>query len=111
VDEVSVWYCCLNTRELTVLRRMAEALALVLWAGVPTEVWDGIWLSVLAPVPAYKEAFLSIYCLEIVTIGTEEEAAVVVRPTEGNVTLWASWGVFILTPGAACLDGCGLSTV
>lgn len=108
---IAYWYCCINPRERSVLHSTAEALLLTLWVGVPIDTWDAFWLLQADTNDEVKAAFRSIYRLEIVTIGGEETEAVVVRPTDGYLPDWVSWSAFILTPAAACLDGCQQSRV
>jgi len=105
------WYCCLNPRERSVLHSMAVALPLTLFLGVPVEEWDLFWLATFDDHEAYRAAFLSIYMLEIVTIGVDDEEVSVVRPRDGGLPFWVGASLFILTPSAACLTGCGQSRV
>jgi len=35
----------------------------------------------------------------------------VVRPASGYLGFWVSWSLYVVTPSAACLDGCGQSTI
>lgn len=105
------WYCCLNVRERTVIRQTCEGLVLTLFVGVPLVVWEAFWLVLADSGEACREAFLSIYGLEIATIEGEEGAVVVVRPVDGSLPDWVAYSIFMLSPNAACLAGCGQSRV
>lgn len=100
------WFCCLNPSERSVIRSLGAAFPLTLFQGVPVEVWDSAWLAAGNDSQARRDAFLSVYRLEIVTIPpTEEEPAVtLVRPS--YLPLWVDISLWLLEPAAACLGGC-----
>jgi hypothetical protein len=103
------FYCCLNPAERSVIRSTVLGLILTLGVGVPLDVWNAFWLGTGHEAAAYREAFLSIYLLQIVTIEGGESPFDAVRPTDSGIDLWASLAVTVLLPGGACLDGCGQS--
>lgn len=109
--DIAFWYCCLNPREQGVLRGSIIGLTDTLWVGLPVEIWDAFWLPYGGVNASVKEAFLSIYRLEIVTITVEEIDISVVRPRDGYLPAWISWSLFLLTPEAACIGGCRQSRV
>lgn len=84
---------------------------LTLFVGMPRELWDILWLVYPDSGEAVREAFLVIYQLEIATIVVDEVEVEVVRPVDGGLSLWVSWSLFVVTPAAACLAGCGQSRV
>jgi len=94
-----------------VLRSMALALPETLFLGVPVELWLGMWTATGDAAAAYRSAFLSIYGLEIVTIGESPDEYEAVAPCDGYLAYWVSWSLFVVTSGAACLTGCQQSTV
>lgn len=106
MEGIGWWFCCLNPREREVLRATIEGLALTLYVGIPLSLWDGFWLIYLYHGAAMRAAFLDIYRLEIVEIelGEPPVPVQVVRPL--NESEYVDWLVFILTPDAACVDGC-----
>lgn len=107
---ITWFFCCLHPRERGVLRSTAEALVLTLFLGVPEDLWRAFWLVYEDNGEEVIQAFLRIYGLEIVTIGEPEEPVSVVRPASGFLATWVEYSLFILTPGAACSDGCGQSS-
>lgn len=79
---------------------------LTLYLGVPLAVWDALWLATTHNTAEYKSVFRTLYHLEIGTMvvdGSDVDAVVVV---DGFTAWWLSISVFLLTPSAACLDGC-----
>jgi len=104
------WWCCLHPRERGVLRSTLEALLLTLWVGVPVDLWEAFWVVYEDNASNVREAFLSIYGLEIVTITVDEEELSVVRPAAGWLGYYVLWSTFILTPAAACIAGCEQSS-
>jgi hypothetical protein len=109
--DIGYWFCCLNPREREVLRLTAEGLVLTLFVGVPVAVWDLFWITYAGNGAAVREAFLSIYKLEIVTIVVEEVPVDVVVPVGGYLADWVSWSLYVATPAAVCGDGCQQSRV
>lgn len=109
--DIGFWYCCLNDREQGVLRGTIMALAETLYVGVPKPIWDAFWLPYLGTGQAVRDAFLSIYRLKIVTIEVGEPPVPLDVVRSDDVPLYVSWGLFLLTPEAACLGGCQQSTV
>lgn len=109
--DIGFWYCCLNPREQGVLRGTIIGLADTLYVGFPSPIWDAFWFPYTGVNDAVKSAFLSIYKLEIVTITLEDVEVSVIRPRGGDNAAWISWTIFLLTPAAACLDGCQQSRV
>lgn len=101
------WYCCLDTPEKTVLRQTAEGLALTLYLGVPLAVWNAFWTVTTHNTAAYREVFRSLYHLEIGTMEVDDLSVEAVVVVEGFEAWWISVTVFLLTPGGACLEGCG----
>jgi len=108
--DIGFWYCCLNLREQAVLRATIIGLADTLYVGIPKPLWDAFWFPFVFVETAYQPAFLSIYKLEIVTIVVDLEEIAVVRPIAGHLPDYISWSLFLITPAAACLDGCGQSS-
>lgn len=105
------FYCCLNGRERTIIRQTCEGLVLTLFLGVPLAVWQAFWLVTPDHGQAVQEAFLRIYGLETATVEGDDGEMEVVRPADGFLALWVSWSLFVVTPSAACLEGCGQSRV
>lgn len=104
--DIGWWFCCIHSRERGVLRSTIEGIAVTLNVGIPVEVWDAFWFPYADNGAAVREAFLSIYSLEIVTIVVDPELPPidVVRARDG--LLYASWALYLLTPAAACLTDC-----
>lgn len=111
INQIDWWFCCLNPRERVVLRDTCEGLALTLFTGVPLTVWEAFWVTSPNNAEAIREAFLHIYRLEIATIVVDDVETTVVRPVSGASALWTSWVLFMVTPSAACTDGCQQSRV
>lgn len=109
--DIGFWYCCLNNREQGVLRGTIIGLADTLFLGLPVVLWNAFWLPYGGVNDEVKQAFLSIYKLEIVTITVEGDELSVVRPIGDSAVTWLSWALFLLTPAAACVGGCSQSTV
>jgi len=109
--DIPFWWCCLNPREREVLRATIEALALTFWVGIPVEIWDGFWLIHSSNGQAVRDAFLSIYKLEIVTIVVDPELPPVDVVRARFALDYGSWLLFLAEPEAACLAGCEQSTV
>lgn len=109
--DIDFWWCCLNPRERVVLRSTIDGIALTLNVGIPKPLWDTFWLGTLNSGEPVRDAFLSIYGLEIVTIplGEPPVDTQVVRAKDGLT--YAAWFVYIFTPAAACLSGCQQSSV
>lgn len=105
------YFCCLNSGERQMLRVMGEALPLTLFLGVPKDVWDAYWSTVPLSGEPRRQAALYTYQLEIATIdvGDPPVSVDVVRPAD--LAFWVDMSLYILTPDAACLDGCQQSTV
>lgn len=111
IKPIDWWYCCLNVRERTIVRQTCEGLVLTLFSGVPVPIWDVLWLGTGYTDARYKEAFRTIYGLEIATIDGDGGPIEVVRPIDGMLPSWVLWSLYVVTPSAACLEGCGQSTV
>lgn len=109
--DIAWWFCCLNPRERVLIRDTSEGLVLTAFIGIPLVIWNAFWIPTIHGSEAVREAFLSIYKLEIVTIVLEGEETSVVRPRDGYAADWLSWSIFLVTPTAACLTGCQQSTV
>lgn len=109
--DIDYWFCCLNPRERVLLRDTSEGLVLTLFIGIPKTLWDAFWIPTIHGSEKVREAFLSIYKLEIVTIPLGGEDTLVVRPRDGYADVWLDWSIFMVSPAAACLSGCQQSTV
>ncbi len=105
------FWCCLASPERGILRGTAEGLAVSLFVGIPVAVWDGLWSIYTGCGEVRREAFRSLYGLEIVTItvGDPPVPVEVVRSTDDS--FWVVVLAWILLPDAACLSGCQQSTV
>lgn len=108
---ISWFYCCLHVAERTVLRQTCEGLVLTLFQGIPLAVWDAFWLVTSHNSDEYKRAFLGLYHLEIVTIEIDLVPTDVVRPRDGFLSQWVDYSLFVVSPAAACLEGCGQSRI
>jgi hypothetical protein len=98
------WFCCLPAVERAVLRSTALALPLTLFVGIPVPVWDAFWLPLILQRSTRQELFITVYGLEIVTIVELGVDVEVVRPAA--LPLWIEYSLLMLTPDAACLEGC-----
>lgn len=88
------------------MRVVAEAIALTLGEGIPVELYSLTWAISGRDGAAYRQAFEALYHLEIGTIvdgGVPVDAMI---PVGGYTSWWLDIALFLLTPGAACLDGC-----
>lgn len=105
-EPIDWWFCCIHPRERSVLRSTILGIAETLNVGIPVSLWDVFWIGIYGYGDAMKSAFISIYRLEIVTIEVDPELPPidVVRARDG--LMYAAWLVFLLTPPAACLEGC-----
>jgi hypothetical protein len=74
-------------------------------------VWDAFWIATGFTAFIYKVSFRKVFGLETGTVEIDGEPTEVVRPIDARSADWVLWCVFILTPSAACLDGCGQSTI
>lgn len=103
---IAWWFCCLNPLERTALRQTALALPATSFLGVPLDIWDAFWLGAGGGMDARRDAFLTVYQLEIVTIdeGEPPVPVEVVRPVD--LPLWVSWSLYVLTSASLCPDGC-----
>lgn len=110
-NEISSFYCCLNIRERTIILNTCEGLALTLMVGIPVPVWDAFWVATGYLAPIYKELFRACYRLETASVEIDGTPTDVVRPVGAFVSWWASAILFVVTPSAACLDGCSQSTI
>jgi len=88
------------------MRATAIGLAETLFVGIPSPLWFFLWEGTLHTDSVYKQAFLDLYHLEIVTIEGTEGLYEAVSPRDGYLAWWVSMSLFILTPDAACLVGC-----
>jgi hypothetical protein len=77
-----------------------------LFVGIPKPIWDALWLGTLQHGEAVIASFIETYGLDIVTIGTGEDAYEAVAPRDGWLSTWVMWSIFILTPSASCIEGC-----
>lgn len=103
---IPAWFCCIPAAERSILRSCAQAFVLSVGLGIPCLVYDSFWLTVLCSRDARKTAFLSIYGLtpgEVVIPPSPEPICVY---TFEDSAFWIALAAFILTPSAACLDGC-----
>jgi len=109
--DIGFWYCCIHPRERAVLAATIEGLVITLNEGIPLALWNAFWLPWAGNGEAVRTAFLSVYQFEIVEIVVDPEFPPIeaVRAKDGLVVVL--WGVFLLTPPAACLEGCQQSTV
>lgn len=88
------------------MRATSIGLAETLNVGIPTPLWYALWEGTDHTDRVYKDGFRRLYHLEIVTIEGEDGSVEVVRSVDGDLAFWGEVGLFILTPGGACLDGC-----
>lgn len=88
------------------LRVTAEGLVLTLFLGMPLDLWLAAWLVTGESTGARRAAFVGLYHLEIVTISDVETPYEGVRAIDGYEAWWAEIVLWLLDPGAACLDGC-----
>lgn len=109
--DIGYWWCCLNLREQGVLRGTIIGLFDTLQVGIPTVLWDAFWLPYGGYNAEVKEAFVSIYRLEIVTIPLGEPPEDVSVMRARDPLQYLSWAAFLLTEQAACFDGCEQSRV
>lgn len=100
------WYCCIHPREQGVLRTTIMGIAETLNVGIPVPLWDAFWLSYSPSGLAMRSAFLSIYGLEIVTIVVDPELPPIDVVRAKDALRYAAWFVFLLSPAAACTEGC-----
>lgn len=104
-----LWFCCLATPERIVWRLMASDLPVTLFVGVPLPLFDTFCIGAGLSPQWRVDSFLRIYHLIHATVVVEEADVEVIAPDEGYLPLWVSNSLFVLTPAAACLDGCQLS--
>jgi len=90
------------------MRQTTEGLVLTLGVGIPVVLWDVFWVFAVGSVEARKTSFMNAYGLEVdnILFGTPPVLTDVVVPTD--TAFWIGMAVFILTPAAACLNGCTL---
>lgn len=100
------WACCLNPRELAVLRATAGYMTLTGEPYVPVDVWLSFCSSFGLDSQAMRVAFLSIYVLEIAAIVVDPELPPIVVVQPRDFTLWETWEAYFLTSASLCLDGC-----
>jgi len=110
-DDISWWYCCLNVAERTVVLNTCEGFVLTLFTGIPLPVWDAFWLATDHNTADYKSVFRSLYHLDVVSTEVDGEPVEVIAPRDGFLPLWVGWSLFVVTPSAACLEGCGQSSI
>lgn len=108
---IAFWFCCLNPREREVLRLTVEGLILTVGVGIPVPVWDVFWLTYTPNGAALREAFLHTYRFSIGTIAVGEPPLPVDVVVADDYSLVLLWAVYLLLPGATCVDGCQQSTV
>lgn len=104
---IEEWFCCLASAERAIMRNVLPTSALFDDSGIPLVVWDAMWLVAGVTDERRKDAFVYAYGLEYAEVNFppdfEPTAAVVVS----DPSFWLSIFFFLLTPPAACLDGCG----
>jgi len=88
------------------MRGMAEALLLTLYLGVPVEIWDALWLVSGRGGDRYKDAFLALYHLEHGSMIVDDLPIDAIVIVDGYGEWWLGIVLWLLDPGAACLDGC-----
>jgi len=90
------------------MRNTAEGLVVSLGIGIPLVLWDVFWLLDFSSREARQASFMNLYGLEVANIlfGEPPVLTDVVRATDGS--FWVGVALFILTPAAACLEGCTL---
>lgn len=93
------------------LQGTALALLPPLNLPVPYAAWDSSYAALPQCGAARREAFLSIFLLEIVPIEIDPELPPVDCVVPTDTAQWVLWLAYILTPASGCPDGCGLSTV
>lgn len=108
-DDISWWFCCIDTPERTVFRQTAEGFTLTLFLGFPLAVWDAFWVVTAHNTGRFKDVFRQLYHVKIGTIEVEGVPVDAVMPEDGYGTLWVLWALYMLDPDAACLDGCAQS--
>jgi hypothetical protein len=101
-------FCCLNPDERGALRGSAAAFIASLGIGVPFILWDALWLPGIPSRDARQESFIGNYGLARVTEDFGEPPVMTDLIIFTDTAYWAEKAVFILTPAAACLDGCSL---
>jgi hypothetical protein len=103
------WYCCLALPERELFRFLAVSLPETLYQGVPVALYDAERALFGLTPDVRRDSFERIYHVAHGHIVVDEEEVEVVLPEEGYLDLWVSNTLFILTPAAACTDGCPLS--
>lgn len=103
------WYCCLAPPEQAVFNFLATALPLDFWTGVPQALVDALWSIFGVEDEWRREGFYVVYHLAHGSVTVDDAPVEVILPEAGWVSLWVLNGLFFLTPGGACLDGCGQS--
>jgi len=88
------------------LRVTAEGFLLTLYLGIPLDIWLAAWAVTGGDGEEYREAFLHLYHAEIGTMVIDEVGIDAVVPLDGWVEWWIEMVLWLLDPGAACLDGC-----
>jgi len=104
--EFEPWFCCLHGRERQVLRALSVAYAELFYDSIPLSLYNAIWFATGDFAAAYREAFIEIYGLEIVTIEEDPPLYNVAIRDLFSFGFWFELEMFLLTPPAACLDGC-----
>lgn len=92
------------------MRICAEGFAATAGFGFPVEIWNVAWAIEDFSGQARRNAFLTQFAVEIVTIGSPESDPPVTMVRPSDLGFWAGVALFILTTAAACGDGCLQST-
>jgi len=84
----------------------AEGLVLTLFVGMPLDLWLAVWLATGRGGEEYRNAFLALYHLKIVTIEDVEVPYEAVAPVDGFVGWWLEIASWLLDPLSTCVEGC-----
>lgn len=105
-NPIANWWCCLYPSERSVMGVTAEGLLLTMFAGFPLALWDAAWVVSGRGGPTYKEAFLHLYHLQIVTIEIDGLPVDVVLPFDDFLAWWVDVVLWLTDPASTCVDGC-----
>lgn len=94
------FYCCLNSRERSVMQQMGTWFGATGGTRVPISNWRAFWGITGSAFAAYSSLFAANYRLNVVPTGSGAGVYFL------DPIMWGQVAVFVLTPAAACVGGC-----
>lgn len=105
--QIPDFYCCLNSDERNILRTLAITYPVISPKVLPGSVWLALWATVEQSSTDRQAIFIDLFWLHLEPecgLPDPEESCLVYDGTD----FWTAISIWILTPPAACANGCSL---